>query len=179
MVESAGDVTDRIRAVALRLFTGAGYGTTNIEQIATEAGVGVASIYRRWPDKAALANDLLGSTLEQLAEIYRPIEATRPKDRFLVLWERVHTFVLANPDGFLFLEDGAKTTFISQENVDRKAELVADAEEVLADVGIKATTAVANAMVIGTLVALVRAGLEPDLDDLGERLWQALRTPLR
>lgn len=177
MAERGDDVTDRIRAVALRLFTEAGYGNANIEQIATEAGVGVASIYRRWPDKAALANDLLASALEQLSEIYRPIDASRPKDRFMVLWERVHTFVLANPEAFLFLEDGAKTTFISQENVDRKAELVADAEEVLADVGVKATTAVANAMVIGTLVSLVRAGVEPDLDDLGERLWQGLRTP--
>lgn len=177
MVDNAEDVTNRIRDVALHLFAQNGYGNTNIEQIAAEAGVGVASLYRRWPDKAALANDLLAAALDELSAIYRPIEGSRPKERFLVLWRRVHTYVLAAPDAFLFLEDGAKTTFMSQENLDRKLALVADAEELLASVGIRATTEVANAMVVGTLVSLVRAGVEPDLDDLGERLWHALRAP--
>lgn len=176
MVESAEDVTSRIRAVALHLFTQNGYGNTNIEQIASEAGVGVASLYRRWPDKAALANDLLSSALDDIAELYRPVEGSRPKERFLALWRRVHTYVLAQPEAFLFLEDGAKTTFMSQENLDRKVALLDDAVELLATVGVKASSEVANAMVVGTLVALVRAGVEPDLDDLGERLWQALRT---
>ncbi|MEM8902609.1 MAG: TetR/AcrR family transcriptional regulator [Actinomycetota bacterium] len=179
MVERADEVTERLRTVALRLFTEAGYGNTNIEQIATEAGVGVATLYRRFPDKAAIANDLLASTLQALAEIYGPIEASRPKDRFLELWRRVHTFALGNPDAFLFLEDGAKTTFISEENLDRKAELLGDVVALLDSVGVQAPPEVANGMVMGTLVALVRAGVRPDLDDLGERLWQALRIPPR
>ncbi|MEM9034548.1 MAG: TetR/AcrR family transcriptional regulator [Actinomycetota bacterium] len=176
MASSGDEVTERIRAVALSLFTEVGYGNTNIEQIASEAGVGVASLYRRWPDKAALANDLLASAIDDLEQIYAPIDGARPKDRFMTLWSRVQHYVLTEPQSFLFLEDGAKTTFLSQENLDRKTALVDEAEELLASVGVKASTEVANAMVIGTLVSLVRAGVQPDLDDLGERLWQALRT---
>lgn len=175
MVASGDEVADRIRAVALTLFTEAGYGNTNVEQIASTAGVGVASLYRRWPDKAALANDLLASTLDDLEDLYRPVEAARAKDRFMTLWRRVYSYALTNPGSFLFLEEGAKTTFLSEANAKRKADLLDDVTALLDDVGIQATTEVANAMVMGTLVALLRAGVEPNPDDLGERFWQALR----
>lgn len=53
----------------LRLLTeGASFGELSIEGIAREAGVGKATVYRRWPGKDALLLDVLGEVEERLPE---------------------------------------------------------------------------------------------------------------
>ncbi|MCB1616452.1 MAG: TetR/AcrR family transcriptional regulator [Pseudomonadales bacterium] len=54
---------DAIITACLKLFREKPYGEVSIEAIATEAGVGKATIYRWWPNKLALAIDVL---MEQL-----------------------------------------------------------------------------------------------------------------
>jgi hypothetical protein len=45
------------------------------------------------------------------------------------------------------------------------------------DFGMLADPATAGSILVGSLTAVWRNGFEVDPDDLGERLWAALRTP--
>jgi AcrR family transcriptional regulator len=55
-----GEDTDRvILEAALRLVSARGFRDVKVDQIAAEAGVGKMTLYRRWPNKAALVMDAL------------------------------------------------------------------------------------------------------------------------
>ncbi|WP_446743227.1 TetR/AcrR family transcriptional regulator [Silvibacterium acidisoli] len=55
-----GEDTDRvILEAALRLVSTRGFRNVTVDQIAAEAGVGKMTLYRRWPNKAALVMDAL------------------------------------------------------------------------------------------------------------------------
>src|ERR1700680_581194 len=53
-LEQAKQLHGRILDAAADLFCERGYGETSIEAIATHAGIGKLTLYRRFPDKAAL-----------------------------------------------------------------------------------------------------------------------------
>jgi AcrR family transcriptional regulator len=55
-----------ILTAALDRFIEDGYQGMSIEQVAAQAGVGKATIYRRWPSKEALITDAVGSFSEEL-----------------------------------------------------------------------------------------------------------------
>jgi AcrR family transcriptional regulator len=55
----AADRTDAILAAAGDLFDEVGYDQLRVQDIATRAGVGLATLYRRWPTKQALLADAL------------------------------------------------------------------------------------------------------------------------
>src|SRR5688500_20173975 len=48
-----------IRAAILRLLADVGYGALTMDAVASEAGVGKATIYRRWRTKQALVGDTI------------------------------------------------------------------------------------------------------------------------
>ncbi|MGH8991074.1 MAG: TetR/AcrR family transcriptional regulator [Acidimicrobiia bacterium] len=49
------DIDEAVLTVTLRHLADPGFGRMSLEAIAAEAGVGRPAVYRRWPDKAALA----------------------------------------------------------------------------------------------------------------------------
>lgn len=53
------DAEPRIRACALDLLLERGFGKMTVDDVAEAAGVGKATIYRRWPSKEQLAYDAL------------------------------------------------------------------------------------------------------------------------
>ena len=53
------DAEPRIRACALTLLLERGFGNMTVDDVAEAAGVGKATIYRRWPSKEQLAYDAL------------------------------------------------------------------------------------------------------------------------
>jgi AcrR family transcriptional regulator len=55
----SGDVTGRVVLAARDAFAAKGFGAVTMSEIATSAGVGLDSIYRRWPSKQALLVDLV------------------------------------------------------------------------------------------------------------------------
>jgi AcrR family transcriptional regulator len=55
-----------ILSAALDRFIADGYQGMSIEQVAAQAGVGKATIYRRWPSKEALITDAVSSFSEEL-----------------------------------------------------------------------------------------------------------------
>ena len=68
---------DAIRRAALALFIEHGIGGTSIEAVAAKAGVGKASIYRRWQSKEAL---LINAVIDVFAEPARPDTGTVRED---------------------------------------------------------------------------------------------------
>ena len=170
-----GDVTERIRSAALDLFAEVGYGSTTIDMIAASAEVGVASLYRRWPDKSALANDLVESTIDDFTAMFDQHSGGSSKQRFMELWARIWSYAQSHPSRILLVEGQTTDAFLSPQNGARKAALNERVNAELDALGIRAEPAIATSIVMGTTVALLRAGIRPDAAELGERLWSALR----
>jgi len=55
----SGDVTERVVRAAREAFVAKGFAAVTMSEIAASAGVGLDSIYRRWPSKPALLVDLV------------------------------------------------------------------------------------------------------------------------
>lgn len=53
------DVTDALVRAFFQEWARTGYSGLSLERVARSAGVGKAALYRRWPEKAAMASDLL------------------------------------------------------------------------------------------------------------------------
>ncbi len=53
------DVTDALARAFFDEWARDGYSGLSLERVARSAGVGKAALYRRWPDKASMASDLL------------------------------------------------------------------------------------------------------------------------
>ncbi len=172
----AAETSERIKRAALARFVEVGFGSTTVDDIAAGAGVGVASLYRRWPDKAALANELMADYLAALEGILVPVDGGTRKSRFLALWGRMWNQAEADPDLLLFVEAQAYAGFMTDAVAVRKAAVTERWMQVMGDFGIKADPVIAASMLVGTLTAAWRSGLEVDPDDLGERLWAALRS---
>jgi AcrR family transcriptional regulator len=53
------DVTEALTRAFFKEWSRSGYARLSLERVARAAGVGKAALYRRWPDKATMAADLL------------------------------------------------------------------------------------------------------------------------
>ncbi len=166
---------ERIRRAALGRFARFGYGSTTMEDIATAAGVGGATLYRRWPDKPSLADSLLADVLSEFEALIAPGEGSSPKRRFVALVDRLWRFATDDPDRFVFLEGSVHAPYISAPTAARKESLTTAGGALLRDAGVRADQALASAMVMGTMIALLGACADVDPVDLAERLWAALR----
>lgn len=171
-----GELVDRIREAALGLFNERGYGSATVDAIAHAAGVGVGTLYRRWPDKPALANDVFHWVEASIIDAVgaTPITGATPEARFLEMFRRVWDFADAHPDRVVFVEGHTHEAFLDDANRAMKASFLAGIADELTDIGIRATPELAVSMVTGTLVHLIRSGTKADPDDLGPRLWTAL-----
>ena len=103
-------------------------------------------------------------------------EGPTAKRRFLSLWDDIWAFAHDNPDRFMFIESQIHEPWISPANRARKEALGEQSEELLAIVGVRASADLAQAMTTGTLTAILRSGSPADKAEVGERLWNALRT---
>ena len=168
------ETTERIRAAALRLFAERSYGNTTIEHISTAADVGVATIYRRWPDKAAIANELYALGLESMATILAEPEATEPRAQFVEVWTRAWEWARANRDLFGFVNSTAGAPWLSDENTARKAEISAAEVGTYAHLGFDADADFAAALISAALQSVLTVEPEVDPDEVAGRLWRAL-----
>ncbi len=66
--DQSAQLTDKVLDTAMRLFAERGYEATSIAAIATEARVGKHTIYRRYPDKAALFRACMERTMLYIVE---------------------------------------------------------------------------------------------------------------
>lgn len=118
----------------------------------------------------------MASTVDLVEVLLQPITGGTRKSRFLELWGRLWRQAQADPDLLLFVEAQAYAGFMTPEVAVRKDAVVTGWVGAMGDFGIGADPATALSMLVGTLTAVWRGGLEVDPDDLGERLWAALRS---
>jgi len=123
--------TQRILDAALDLFSESGYGSATVDDIARRAGVGVATLYRRWDDKPALANTVYRSALNDMAPLYDELSGPTPKKRFMELWHRVSTYAEDHPEAFLFVENHIHAAFVDVKSAKAKANVAASGVELL------------------------------------------------
>src|SRR3954470_22927266 len=100
------DNRERIMAAALQAFAERGFHGTAIPEIAAEAGVGVASIYRRFESKERLGNEVFRDAKSRLRDallLALDLRGT-PRTMFLDVWARLVRFQRAQPLAFQFLE---------------------------------------------------------------------------
>src|SRR3954470_16407840 len=100
------DGRQRIMAAALHAFAERGFHGTAIPDIAEEAGVGVASIYRRFESKERLVNEVFRDAKSRLRDallLALDLRGT-PRTMFLDVWARLVRFQRAQPLAFQFLE---------------------------------------------------------------------------
>ena len=166
--------TERIRAEALRLFVERGYGTTTSEHISTAAEVGVATIYRRWPDKAAIANDLYRSGIEASSALLEPQPAEDPHAEFVAIWRRGWEWATAHRELFLFINSSLGASWISDENRARKAEVAAAEVDMYARLEFDASPDLAAALIGGTIGSVLVTEPDVEPDEVAQRLWRAL-----
>ena len=62
-------VTEALGRVFFEEWAAHGYAGLSLERVAKRAGAGKAALYRRWPDKAAMASDLLSRTGLTLTDV--------------------------------------------------------------------------------------------------------------
>lgn len=173
-VSTADATTERIRAAAVRLFAERGYGNTTIEHISTAAGVGVATIYRRWSDKAAIANELYGEGIDWLRSMLDQPHDEDPRSDFIAMWRQMWEWASSHRDQFLFINASAGAPWLSEENVACKADVAAGELGFYARLGIDAAPDFAAALIGGTMVSVLDARPDIEPGEVAERLWQAL-----
>lgn len=155
-------------------FVEVGFGSSTVDEIAAGAGVGVASLYRRWPDKAALANELMIDYLDSIEAALASIDGEDDRERFLTLWRRMWDQAKQDPELLLFVEAQVHAGFMTEEVALRKAATGERWMQAMTEHGISADPATATSMLVGTLTASWQYGFEVDPDELGWRLWAAL-----
>ncbi|MFW0793967.1 TetR/AcrR family transcriptional regulator [Gordonia sp. CPCC 205515] len=85
------ELDDRILAATRELVDEVGYHQVGMESIAARAGVGKATLYRRWPTKAAVITDAFA---EDLSAPPVPDTGSVRDDALAYLRELVHTLTL-------------------------------------------------------------------------------------
>ena len=166
--------TQRIRAASLQLFTERGYGSTTIDQIAAAAEVGVATIYRRWSDKAAIADDLYGSGIESMASILDEGAGDDPRSEFITIWRRLWEWASTHRQLFLFITTSSSAAWRTEESIARKAQVGERELATYARLRIDASPEFAQVLIGATIGSILSAHLDLEPDEVGERLWRAL-----
>ena len=168
-------IEERIKSAALRLFNERGYGAATVDEIARQAGVGIGTLYRRWPDKPSLANAVYAHVSERI--VAYQAQRNRPrsrKARFMNLLQSFADFAKAEPQMLLFLVGQPHEAYLDAKNQRRQKKKDAEVLQLIGELGLTAPADVAAAMTMGTIAQCVRTGTEFDAEDLAERLWLAL-----
>src|SRR4051812_21502122 len=98
-LSSSDDGRARILSAALQAFADRGYHGTSIPEIAQAAGVGVASIYRRFESKERLVNAVFRDAKSRLRDallLDLDLQST-PRAMFIELWSRLVRFQQGQP----------------------------------------------------------------------------------
>lgn len=97
---------ERLLDAALATFDELGYSATPVPAIAERAGVAVGSLYRHFPSKEALANELYRREKQRLAAIlFGDVDAEAPAvEVFDTVWDRLTDLAVERPEALCFLE---------------------------------------------------------------------------
>lgn len=116
---------------ALDLFAHRTYGATPIPELATAAGVAAGTIYRYFPSKEALANEVYRGAKQALADaILGDLEpGLSPREEFERWWGGLVRFAKQRPDAFAYLETHCHDPYLDDESREVAAALDAAAAD--------------------------------------------------
>jgi AcrR family transcriptional regulator len=156
------EARQQIIEAALRAFAERGFHGTSIPEIATAAGVGVASIYRRFESKEHLVNAVFRDAKSRLRDaLLLGLDlGARPRALFLEVWARLVRFQRAQPVAFQFLEMQDHIPYLDGESRALEASLLVPiviATEAATRKAAPVPPPVLIAMVWGAFVGLTKA----------------------
>ncbi|GAA3382645.1 TetR/AcrR family transcriptional regulator [Cryptosporangium minutisporangium] len=176
-----------ILSAALAAFAERGVNGVAVPEIATRAGVGTGTIYRYFPNKEALVNELYQEQKRYLKEeIFTGLEEfDGGRERFAEFWRRLAAFARAHPEAYRFLELQDHRPYLNRSSRELEAHVLAPALDQmrrLRTAGVLRADArpeVLMALVWGAFVNLFKAERsghlvlsESDITAAGEACWQ-------
>lgn len=111
---------EAILQAALGVFAARGVHGVAVPEIATAAGVATGTIYRYFPSKEALVNQLYRTEKAALHQhLYGGLALDRDDERaiFDEFWERMVSYVRENPDGYRFLELQDHRSYLDEDSL--------------------------------------------------------------
>lgn len=164
----------------LDLLPEAGVAGLSLEQVAARAGVGKATIYRRWPNKEALVVDSLASLSEQLP----PLPGRSVREDLVLVVESIRRRSENSHSGRLFpcmLAEGARHPELKRRYletvVEPRREVVREVlrrgianGELRADLDVELALGLVTAPMLLRVTVLAAEGTGPVPGDLPERL---------
>jgi AcrR family transcriptional regulator len=170
---------DRVLAVATRAFARDGAGAS-LREIAKTAGVGIGTLYRRFPTREDLVWAVYRHEVDRICGNVPELLAQRPPVPALRAWMQSFLYFLATKRG---LADALKAALASDENERLKTrEKITGAIATLLDAGIAEGTIRSDVAALDVMMALGGISLiagEPDQQDQAARLLDLLMDGLR
>ena len=158
------DKRRRILDAAIRVFAERGFHGTAVPLVATEAGVGTGTLYRYFPSKVELVNEVFRDAKSRLRDaLLTDLEFGRaPSEVFFDMWGRMARFARKEPIAFRFLELQDHLPYLDAESqaIEQSVLIpVYQAVNALKDHGIARDMPIEAliALVWGALVGLIKA----------------------
>lgn len=128
-----GDLRAALIDIGLRLLAERDGEGLSLREMAREAGVSATSVYRHFPDKAALMRALAMTGLDQLAEAQRQAAEgfDEPLASFMATGRAYVRFALANPALFRLIFTSSTRSQTATGEIEARALLEANARAVL------------------------------------------------
>ena len=174
------DKREAILEAALELFGELGFHGTAVPQVAERAKVGAGTIYRYFPSKEALVNEVYrlwkGKLGEALLADYPALAPVR--EQFHHFWTRATGFALAHPRAVLFLELHHHAPYLDARSREVEEALLKPATAALeqaaeAQIVKSLAPGLLMSVVWGAFVGVMKAGWEGRLALTPETLAQA------
>lgn len=183
------DKRSTILRAALELFVDRGFHGTAVPDIAARAGVGAGTIYRYFPSKEVLVNELFRTEKMRFArECMDGIPLTTgARELFRTLWMRMARFSIANTESLLFLELHHHADYLDAESRALEQRMMALFAQVVVTAQSRgelkeAPPRLLMSMVIGGFVGVVRCARDEGQSladarwELAEQcMWEAIR----
>ncbi len=184
-----GDKREAILASALELFSEYGFHATSVPQVAENARVALGTIYRYFPSKEALVNELYRVWKERLGvEILRghPLDAPA-RTQFQHFWDAAMRFALDNPKAVRFLELHHHAPYLDPLSREVEAYALAPAvaalerairQEAVKDLAAPLLMGIVWGAFLGVLKGIWEQKISPDPDTLRHAeqcCWEAIR----
>jgi TetR/AcrR family transcriptional regulator, repressor of fatR-cypB operon len=188
---TATKATNKREAVmnaALELFVARGFYGTAVPEIADKAEVGAGTIYRYFPSKEALVNELYRQEKTRFgAAVVTGIPAGNARELFHTLWRRMVDFAVENQKSFMFLELQHHAQYLDAESHALEARMTQMFEQVIKSAQQRGelktgSPALLMGLVMGAFIGVIRSCVEVDLAPasadwkLAEQcMWEAIR----
>ena len=183
------DKREAILTAALGLFAERGFHGTAVPLIADKANVGAGTIYRYFPSKEAIVNELY---LKWKADLGARIMAGFPiespaREQFHHFWQAMAVFAREQPQAFKFLEFHHHAPYLDAAAKELENQVLAPAFQFFLHTSSQKITKPLDAVLLGAIVwgafvGLIRAAWEKRLDldqsaiDAAEQCcWEAIR----